>query len=267
MAIANFVSMKYLVIILSIAYLLLSQGCANPKNLVYFQKGEFDSIVESAELYQLKFRKGDFIQIIVSGASHEAVSVFNPVSASSTRQNFTGNYTSDNPQTEGYIVDSEGNINFPVLGKIEAAGKTKLELEELLVKELEGHIEMPVINIRLRNFKISVLGDVQKPGTFTISSERITLPEAIGIAGDLHITGKRKNVLVIREIDGKKEQHRIDLTNNEIFNSPVYYLQQNDVIYVEPNQAKLNTSKFSPIYSVLISVTSLLITVAVLITN
>lgn len=244
----------------------LFTSCANRKNMVYFQKGESDTIVQAAELYDMRFRKGDFLHIQVLGATPEAVAIFNPL-PSAVRSNYTGSYVIDNPQTTGYIVDSEGNINFPVLGKIHVAGKTKLQVEETLLRELQGHIDMPVINIRLRNFKISVLGDVLKPGTFTISSERITLPEALGIAGDLNMTAKRKNILVIRETNGIKEQFRVDLTKNDIFESPVYYLQQNDVIYVEPNQAKMNTSKYSPIYSVLISVTSLIITTVVVITN
>jgi polysaccharide export outer membrane protein len=234
--------------------------------MVYFQKGEFDSIVQSAELYEMKFRKGDFLNINVSGATPEAVAIFNPIQTIN-RSSFNGTYTSDNPQTIGYVVDNNGDINFPVLGKIPVAGKTKLELENFLLKKLEGHIDMPVINIRLRNFKVTVLGDVSRPGTFTVSSERITLPEALGIAGDLNITAIRKNVLVIRETNGFKEQFRIDLTKNEIFDSPAYFLQQNDVVYVEPNKAKMNSSKFSPVYSVIISITSLVITTIVLITN
>ena len=260
-------SMKllYTGVILIIAGTIFS-SCANRKNMVYFQKGEMDSIVHSAELYEMRFRKGDFLHIQVSGATPEAVAIFNPI-PTVTRENFNGAYTTDNPQTIGYIVDENGDINFPVLGKVPVAGKTKLELEKILLNELEGHIEMPVLNIRLRNFKVTVLGDVARPGTFTISSERITLPEALGIAGDLNITAKRRNVLVVREERGIKQQFRIDLTNNEVFDSPVYYLQQNDVVYVEPNQAKMNTSKFSPVYSVLISVSSLIITTVVLITN
>lgn len=246
---------------------LVLSSCANRKNMVYFQKGELDSIVKSAELYEMRFRKGDFLHIQVSGATPEAVVMFNPLGDVNTRSAYSGQYIGDNPQVTGYIIDNEGNINFPVLGKIPAAGKTKLELENILLKKLQGHIDMPVINIRLRNFKVSVLGDVAKPGTFIISSERLTLPEALGIAGDLNITAKRKNILLIRELEGIKKQYRIDLTKNEVFDSPAYYLQQNDIVYVEPNQAKLNASKFSPVYGVLISVTSLIITTVVLITN
>ena len=260
--------MKFLIqitLIIITASTILS-SCASRKNMVYFQTGEFDSIVESAELYEMRFRKGDFLHIQVSGATSDAVEIFNPPIIN-TRENFTGSYIYDNPQTTGYVIDNNGDINFPVIGKINAAGKTKLELEKILIDNLDGHIDMPVLNIRIRNFKVSVLGDVARPGTFTISSERVTLPEVLGIAGDLNITAKRKNVLVLRETDGIKKQYRIDLTKNEVFNSPVYYLQQNDVIYVEPNQAKMNTSKFSPVYSVLISVTSLIITTVVVITS
>lgn len=258
-------SIKYSVF-LSLSLLVLSPGCANPKKIIYFQSGEFDSIVQSTDLYEMKFRKGDFLHIQVSGSTAEAVEIFNPLQTI-VRETYTGAYISDNPQTSGYIVDGEGNINFPVLGKIAVAGKTKLELERSLTELLTDHIDMPVINIRLRNFKVSVLGDVARPGTFTVASERITLPEAIGIAGDLNITAKRKNVLVIRESEGKKQQFRIDLTKNEVFESPAYYLQQNDVIYIEPNRAKMNTSKYSPVYSLLISVTSLIITTVIVVTK
>lgn len=235
--------------------------------MVYFQPSENDTIAQGFEHYEMRFREGDLLHIDVSGATPEAVAIFNPIPNISTRANYSGSYRSDNPQVVGYIIDSKGNINFPVIGKVKAAGKTKLELEKTMVEMLEGHIDTPIINIRLRNFKVSVLGDVKSPGTFTIASERVTLPEAIGIAGDLSITAKRKNVLVIRNTNGKKKEYRIDLTSNEVFNSPVYYLQQNDVVYVEPNQAKMNTSKFSPVYSVLISVSSLIITTVVLITS
>ncbi|MEX1193387.1 MAG: polysaccharide biosynthesis/export family protein [Brumimicrobium sp.] len=235
--------------------------------MVYFQKGESDTTAQGVENYEMKFRKGDFLHIDVSGATPEAVAIFNPIPNVSFRANYNGSYQVDNPQVVGYIVDNDGNINFPVIGKVEVAGKTKLELEKNMVEMLEGHIDTPILNIRLRNFKVSVLGDVAKPGTFTVASERITLPEAIGIAGDLNITAMRENILVIRNNSGKKKEYRVDLTSNELFDSPVYYLQQNDVIYVEPNQAKMNTSKYSPVYSVLISVTSLVITTVVLITN
>lgn len=248
------------------SFVLIFSSCANRKNMAYFQPNQNDTLIEGMNSYEMKYRVGDFLHIHISGATPDAVAIFNPIE-STVRSTYNGAYSSDNPQTTGYIVDSKGNINFPVLGKIEVAGKTKLELEEYLMNKLEGHIDNPVINIRLRNFKVSVLGDVRKPGTFTIASERVTLIEAIGIAGDLNVTAKRKNVLVIRNSNGVKKEYRVDLTTNELFDSPVYYLQQNDVVYVEPNQAKLNTSKYSPVYSVLISVTSLVVTIVVLITK
>lgn len=258
---------RYFFFILAIAGIFLGvSSCANPKKMVYFQPDETDTSITTLKPYEMRFNTGDFLYIQVSGATEEAQAIFNPMPGV-LRETYTGNYHEDNPQTTGYIIDNEGNINFPVLGKIKAAGKTKLELERTLLEKLEGHLDNPVLNIRLRNFKISVLGDVKLPGTYTIATERVTLLEALGIAGDLNITAKRKNILVIRSINGKKEEYRIDLTKGEVFNSPVYYLQQNDVVYVEPNQAKMNTSKFSPVYSILISVSSLIITTVVLITS
>ena len=257
-------TLQYLFLLSLVA--LLGTSCANRKKMIYFQEDEFDSIVRSAEQYTPRFRIGDFLQITISGASEEAVAIYNPLRLEN-RENFTGVYSSDNPQSSGYIINEEGNINFPVLGKIPAGGKTKLELEQYLAEALAEHIDLPVINIRLRNFRVTVLGDVLRPGTFIISSENITLPQALGISGDLSITAKRKNILVIRENDGVKEFFRVDLTKNEVFSSPAYYLQQNDVIYVEQNRAKLASAQFSPVYSVLISVTSLIIGIAVLLTN
>lgn len=258
-------SIKY-IFLLSLTFLVLSTGCANRKNMVYFQKGDSQSDSSKYEIPELTYEQGDFLHIQVSGIPEELSSIYNP-NASVSREAASGSYRNDNAQTTGYLIDKEGNINFPVLGKIKAAGKTKDELEETIVEKLEYHIDNPVINIRLRNFKVTVLGDVDNPGTFTISNERITILEAIGIAGDLNITAKRKNVLLVREENGKKKQFRIDLTKNNLFESSTYYLKQNDVIYIEPNRTKLNTSKYSPVYSVFISVSSLIITTIVLITN
>jgi len=246
--------------------LLLIMGCASRKEMVYFQ-GEFNETDSTAyESPQLVYKKGDFLHIQVSGVPEELSSIYNP-DRSISREAVGGSYRNDNAQTTGYLIDSEGNINFPVIGKIKAAEKTNEQLNKLIKTKLQDHLENPIINIRLRNFKITVLGDVQNPGTFTVSNEQITILEAIGVAGDLNITARRDNVLLVREENGDQNQYRIDLTSNDVFNSSNYYLQQNDVIYVEPNRTKLNTSKYSPVYSVLISVTSLIITTIILITN
>ncbi|MDX1653552.1 MAG: polysaccharide biosynthesis/export family protein [Brumimicrobium sp.] len=240
-------------------------GCANRKNMIYFQDLPQNVVISDSVNFELKYKVGDFLAIQVSGAEPELLVYFNQERLFG--ENFTGNYAFDNPQTSGFTVMEDSTINFPLIGKIKAAGKTRIQLTNDLTVLLKKYIDDPVVNIRLRNFKITVLGDVAAPGTFTVTNERISLIEAIGVARDLNITAKRKNVLVIREENGRQITYRIDLTKDDLFNSPVYYLQQNDVVYVEPNQAKLNTSKYSPVYGVLISVTSLIITTVVLITN
>jgi len=209
---------------------------------------------------------GDFLSIQVGGAEPEMLTLFN-VDQRYNRENFTGNYNYDNPQSTGYTIMEDSTINFPLIGKVKAAGKTRLQLTDELTEKLIGYIEKPIVNIRLRNFKVTVLGDVMRPGTFNVSNERISLIEALGVAGDLQITAKRKNIMVIRNENNQKKLYVINLTSDEIFPSPVEYRQQNDVIYVEPNQAKLTTSKFSPVYSILISVSSLIITTVIVITS
>jgi polysaccharide export outer membrane protein len=156
--------------------------------------------------------------------------------------NLYGGYAQGAPTPPGYLVNSDGNIQFPIIGDIQLAGMTRTQAIEKLKEELSSYIVNPTISIRILNFRVTVLGDVRNPGTFTIPNERITVLEALGIAGDLLITGERENVLVVRDDDGKKREYRIDLTSESLFSSPVYYLQQNDVIYVEPNRAKRNSS-------------------------
>jgi polysaccharide export outer membrane protein len=240
-------------------------SCANRKKMIYFQNIQEDTVISSNPEFELHYKVGDFLSIQVSGAEPELLVYFNQEKVFG--ENFTGNYSFDNPQTSGFTVMEDSTIMFPLLGKIRAAGKTRIELTDTLTLLLKKYIDDPIVGIRLRNFKVTVLGDVTSPGTFTVTNERISLLEAIGVARDLAITAKRTNILVVREENGQKKSYRVDLTNDELFSSPVYYLQQNDVVYVEPNQAKLNTSKFSPIYGVLISVSSLIITTVVLITN
>ncbi|HAQ39131.1 MAG TPA: sugar transporter, partial [Saprospirales bacterium] len=136
-----------------------------------------------------------------------------------------------------------------------------------LLIRLKEYVNDPIVNISMANFKVTVLGDVTRPGTFAIYNDKITLLEAIGMAGDLQITGKRDNIMVIREVDGEKRIYRVDLRAGNILNSPVYYLKQNDVVYVEPNKAKVNSSSYSATFGIIISAASLVITIISLILN
>ena len=166
-----------------------------------------------------------------------------------------------------YQIDQLGNIEMPNLGTIVAAGKTRNQLTAEIVKLLEGKITDPVVTIRILNYKISVQGEVNRPGTFPISSERITLLEALSLAGDLTIYGKRDNILVIREENGVKSFQKVDITKGDFINSPYYYLAQNDVIYVEPNKTRVNSSVIGPNITVGISALSLIITIVALTTR
>ena len=250
---------QYLIVVLTI---LSTISCTHKKNMIYFQGKLGNAEMNKSNNPLLK--SDDLLSITVLGIDEQAIKPFNLPLANNNQNN--GGYAQGAPSPTGYLIDSEGNIDFPVIGKIKLSGLTRSAAIDILKEQLKPYLNNPTILIRILNYKITVLGEVRNPGTFTIPNERITLLEAIGIAGDLQITGVRKNVLVIRDSEGKKTETRVDLTTNELFSSPVYYLQQNDVVYVEPNRAKVNSSVVNTAnVSLVISVISLFITMAVLI--
>jgi len=161
-----------------------------------------------------------------------------------------------------YLIDKNGNIEFPVLGTIKIGGLTRNEANDLMKEKLSEYIKDPIVNIRLANFTITVLGEVSKPGTFTIQDEKISLTEVLGLAGDLTIYGRRDNVFLIREVDGQKRYTQFDLTSINVVNSPNYYLAQNDVIYVEPNRARMRQGNVTQNNSLIIAAVSTLATIA-----
>jgi len=149
--------------------------------------------------------------------------------------------------TAGYVVDQDGNITFPRLGKIKSEGLTKAQLSEEIRKRLAGQLSNPSVIIRLLNFKITMLGEVARPGPITLPSEKVTILEALGLAGDVSIYGKKDDVVVLREVDGAVEHGKVDLSSKKIFESPYYFLRQNDVVLVNPNKnkARLNDQVFN----------------------
>ncbi len=166
-----------------------------------------------------------------------------------------------------YLIDNQGTIEFPVLGRLELVGMTRMEATEFLREQISAYVSNPIVNIRITNFSVSVLGSVQSPGTFLVNDERITILEAISLAGDSQIYGERHDVKVLRDTNGKQEFFKIDLTSEDVVNSPVYYIQQNDVVYVSPNQPQVNSSKYSPSYGIFIAVTGIVISVITLLTR
>ncbi|WP_396601116.1 polysaccharide biosynthesis/export family protein [Algibacter sp. R77976] len=239
-----------------IVVLLLFSSCVTKKEVVYFQNAkDFETIVDT-DTFAPKFKVNDIVSIFVSTFDLEAVKPFNLL--------IEGSGESGQPQLIDYLIDIEGNIDFPVLGKIKLLGLTVQEAQILFKKKLSDYLKDPIVNIRIQNFRISIIGEVSSPGRYDVSGERITILEALALAGDLSIKGKRENVMVIRDFNGTKTYTRVDLTNKELFNSPVFYLTQNDVVYVEPNNSARSGASGDSRIGTIISITSFLITTALI---
>ncbi|EDP69731.1 polysaccharide export outer membrane protein [Flavobacteriales bacterium ALC-1] len=252
--------MKTRFFLISILSLIIATSCASRKKIVYFQDEPINESLEASTLpSQLIYKPGDILTINVSAFDQEAIAPFNLTIASSNSDNPNG--LQGSMQLQPYLVDYIGNIEFPVLGTIKVGGLTRAELTSMLTTRIKEYTNDPIVNVRLSNFTITILGEVSNPGTFTIKDEQITIIEAIGLANDLTIFGKRQNVRLIRDVNGKKKFAEIDLTSINTINSPVYYLQQNDVIYVEPNNAKIRSSTYNQNNGVLISAIGTLTTI------
>lgn len=250
--------MKTRLVITSLLAIALATSCASRKDLVYFQDEPLSGGYIDSSPEQLVYKADDILTINVSAADPLAAKPFNlaMVTESDNMVSATGS-----AKMQTYLIDHKGNIEFPVLGTLHIAGMTRIELTEMLKEKIAAYAKDPIINIRLINFTVTVIGEVSDPGTFTIQNERISLPQALGLANDLTIFGKRKNVLLIREVDGKKKFAKIDLTSVNAVSSPIYYLQQNDVIVVEPNNARIRSSNYNQNNAVLISAIGTLTTI------
>lgn len=240
--------------------ILMTSSCVSSKKIVYFQEEPLEAGLNLATPEQLIYKTDDLLTINVSAFVQETVAPFNLTVAASMNGNNAG-AIQGNLQLQTYLVDYNGNIDFPVLGTIRVAGLTRTELTAYLIKRISEYANDPIVNVRLTNFTVTVLGEVRSPGTFTIQRERITLIEALGLAGDLTIYGQRQNLRLIREVNGRKKFTDIDLTSINTVNSPVYYLQQNDVLYVEPNKARMRSSTYNQNNGVLISAIGTLTTI------
>jgi polysaccharide export outer membrane protein len=254
----------FIVLIFLSFYLLFLTSCHQKEKIIYFQ-GNQSSTLQNIS-YDPNLKPDDLLSIQVFGHDEATVKLFN-IAPANLNQNM-GGYSTGNPTQLGYLINSSGFIDFPFLGKIKLQGLNRQQAVDLLKDKLKPYLKDAVVTIRILNYKVTVLGEVKNPGTFTIPNERITLLEALGIAGDLQITALRNNILVLREIEGKLTETRIDLTKKDFFNSSVYYLQQNDVVYVEPNKAKINSALFNQTnVSTGISLISLIITAVLLFTR
>lgn len=235
-------------------------SCASRKEIVYLQPSQ----VELENLYSKhapKIQQEDLLTITVSSADIKATQPFNQQNA---YQNTAGTAT-DFAMKPTYLVDANREIDFPVLGKVKVGGLTRLEATDLLRARLKQYIVDPGVNLTFANFKVTVLGEVRSPGSYTLKQERATVLEALGLAGDMTIKAQRNNVLLIREQNGQKQMQRLNLLTDSVLNSPYYYLAQNDVIYVEPNNSQVRNSRFGQDTNVWISITSLMITIITLV--
>lgn len=232
--------------------------------MAYFQNmEELKSAVDESKT-ELEIQPNDLLTITVSAANIEAVQPFNLPVTSAPRVGEPGS-VSGNMQLQSYLVDSDGNIEFPVLGTVHVAGLTRQQLTEKLKKQIAAYVQDPIVNIKLINFQVTVLGEVNRPGTYTVPDERLSLTKALGLAGDLTIYGRRDNVMILRETGDTKEYKYVDLTQSDFLTSPYYYLQQNDVVYVEPNSAQMQGASYNRNASVYISIASVLISLIIVI--
>lgn len=244
-------------------------SCSSQQKIAYLQDVYGDTKQSPEELYDARIKPKDLLTITVNTFDKEASLPFNLVYPTGSANVVNG--TSSETAIQKYLVDNEGYIDFPVLGKIKVADLTKNEVESSIKEKLKPYLkETPVVIVRMVNYKISVIGEVNKPNTYTITNEKVNVLEALALAGDLTIYGKRDNVKLMRESsDGKRVVITLDLTDKNLINSPYFYLQQNDVLYVEPNKTKMRNSRYSALtgqvlsgVSVLVSVVSLVVTLS-----
>ena len=255
---------------LAAAAVLTVTSCSTPKNVAYIQNSDYIDYTKSEYLYDARIMPKDILTITVSTVNPDASAPFNLLVRNTL--NSTGsitNYSGGVLQT--YLVDNQGCIDFPVVGTLQVGGLTKAMCEKLIHDKIQRFMnaeENPIVTVRMSNYKISVLGEVNHPGMFTVSNEKINIFEALAKAGDLSIYGVRDHVKLIREnAKGRKEIHTISLNDANLVSSPYYYLQQNDIIYVEPNQVKARNSAIGTSTTIWISVTGALVSLASLVVN
>lgn len=233
-------------IVLFLLGVILLFSCGSRKKVVYLQDIDVNKQIKAECEYKTVIHTDDLLSIIISCDDLESALPFNTPMIGLGRE---VNTTTTQQIPRGYLVDKNGEIDFPVLGKIIVVGISRNELAELLKEKLSVYLKNPIVTIQFQNFKVTILGEVKNPGSYKVVSERVSILDALGMAGDLGINGKRKNVLVMREQGDEKVFARIDLTSSEFIDSPFFYLQQNDVVYVEPNKGRIaggSVSAFLP---------------------
>ena len=234
------------IFILAAFAVLLGSCSTNKNNLSYFQDIDIDSFAAAlkTETVEPKIEPFDELNITVNSSHPELSAQYNlpMVNPISVKEGFI-NYST--PAQATYIVSKDGNITMPVLGEIHVAGMTTDQLADFLVKKISAEIEDPTVIVNLLNFKINVAGEVTKPGQYVINDKRVSILDALSLAGDLTPYGERSNILLVRENDGQRNVYQVDLTNPDILSSPIFYLKQNDYVYVAPNKIRSDNAKYN----------------------
>ena len=244
-------------------------SCGSSKQIAYFQNADSLNYAASKGLFDAKIMPKDLLTITVSTTDPKAATPFN-LSVTNTL-NATGYLSTGAGSLQTYLVDNDGFINFPVVGQLKVGGMTKRQCENYIRDKILPYMsktENPIVTVKMASFKVTVAGEVKAPGVFNVDQEKISVIEALARAGDLTIYGKRGNVLLIREdATGEKSVHRLNLNDANLINSPYYYLQQNDYLYVEPNSVQAKNSAIGSSTTIWISVVSILTSVASLVVN
>lgn len=248
--------------------LFFATSCTSYKQVPYIQNSYIvDELQQADTIYEAKIQPRDLLSIVVvSPNDPTAAAPYNMLVAQSYNDRHV---LASQPTYQDYLVDGEGNIEFPVVGKLHVAGLSKQELERLIFDKIKGAFAVsPIVTVRFADFKISVLGEVAYPGTFTIKDDKVNIFQALALARDMTIYGMRENVKIIREdVNGRTSVHELNLTDASVVSSPYYHLQQNDVVYVTPNKAKAKGSDVGSTTSLWFSATSILVSLTSLLYN
>jgi polysaccharide export outer membrane protein len=245
----------------ALALTMLVSSCGPKVRATYFS--DLDSLgtnqLDPAPFAEPLIQNDDILSITVQTIDPTASIAVNQTPATSASASSAGNLSA----ISGFLVDKKGNVEIPMLGTVKVAGLTTSDAKEAIRTEAQKYYKDPTIQVRFANYKITVLGEVTKPASYTVPNERVSVLDAIALAGDLTIYGKRENVLLIREVDHKKEVIRLDLTSSKLLSSPYFYLKQNDVLYIEPGKGKIDTTQVAQrqTLTILISALALIVTI------
>jgi len=267
-ALQNYIKMKQIKAFALLLGVVVLASCASQKRVIYLQDTQADEQIKIAQDYQIRIKPLDRLTVVVNSRDPELAAPFN---TSTSFNSLTGTplstYSSNATSLQIRTVDEDGNLDMPIIGPIQCKGKTRSELAQEIADKIRegGYISDPTVNIQFADMKISVIGEVARPGQYNITNDRISLLDALSLAGDLTIYGVRSDIKVIREENGVRTTATLDLTSQDIYDSPYFYLQQNDVVYVKPNKYRAQAGEISQNRSFYISLVSTAVSVATLI--